>query len=144
MLTSETKRRIDACRDILVGKLPQPGDKILDPACGTGGFLVSAYRHILAHSTSSGSTMPGDKLTHDQRQKVYGNLAGYDVDDQMVKLSKVNLFLHGFPNSAQASANGCPVMKSWEPPCSGVLPFRERCTVRDLEPNCFTMPCTGR
>ena len=44
--------------------------------------------------------MPGDKLTHAQRQKVYGNLAGYDVDDQMVKLSKVNLFLHGFPDPA--------------------------------------------
>ena len=85
---------IVACLD------PQPGDKILDPACGTGGFLVSAYRHILAHSTSPGSTMPGDKLTHAQRQKVYGNLAGYDVDDQMVKLSKVNLFLHGFPDPA--------------------------------------------
>jgi type I restriction enzyme M protein len=85
---------IVACLD------PQPGDKILDPACGTGGFLVSAYRHILAHSTSPGSTMPGDRLTHAQRQKVYGNLAGYDVDDQMVKLSKVNLFLHGFPDPA--------------------------------------------
>ncbi|MFZ4483919.1 MAG: N-6 DNA methylase [Chthoniobacterales bacterium] len=85
---------IVACLD------PQPGDKILDPACGTGGFLVSAYRHILAHSTSPGSTMPGDQLTHAQRQKVYGNLAGYDVDDQMVKLSKVNLFLHGFPDPA--------------------------------------------
>lgn len=85
---------IVACLD------PQPGDRILDPACGTGGFLVSAFRHILAHHTSPGSTMPGDRLTHGQRQKVYGNLAGYDVDDQMVKLSKVNLFLHGFPEPA--------------------------------------------
>jgi type I restriction enzyme M protein len=87
--------------DFMVACLdPQPGDKILDPACGTGGFLVSSYRHVLAHHTSPGSTMPGDKLTHAQRQKVYGNLAGYDVDDQMVKLSKVNLFLHGFPDPA--------------------------------------------
>src|ERR1035437_8023890 len=79
---------------------PQPGDKILDPACGTGGFLVSAYRHILAKNTSPGSTMPGDQLKHGQRQKVYANLAGYDVTDLMVKLSKVNLFLHGFPDPA--------------------------------------------
>ena len=79
---------------------PQPADRILDPACGTGGFLVSAYKHILAQSTSPGSTIPGDRLTHAQRQKAYGNLAGYDVDDQMVKLSKVNLFLHGFPDPA--------------------------------------------
>ncbi len=93
--------------DFMVACLdPQPGDKILDPACGTGGFLVSAFRHILAKHTSGGdgksgrSPMPGDLLTHAQRQKVYANLAGYDVDDQMVKLSKVNLFLHGFPDPA--------------------------------------------
>ena len=28
MLTAETKRRLDACRDILVGKLPLPTDQI--------------------------------------------------------------------------------------------------------------------
>ena len=79
---------------------PQPGDRILDPACGTGGFLVSAYKHILANHTSPGSTNPGDKLTHDQRQKLYSNLTGYDTTDLMVKLTKVNLFLHGFPDHA--------------------------------------------
>ena len=79
---------------------PQSNDRILDPACGTAGFLVSAYKHILAKHTSPGSTIPGDKLTHDQRQKVYSNLAGYDITDLMVKLSKVNLFLHGFPDPA--------------------------------------------
>lgn len=87
--------------DFMVACLdPQPGEKILDPACGTGGFLVSAFKHILAHHTSTGSSIPGDKLTHAQRQKVYANLAGYDITDLMVKLSKVNLFLHGFPDPA--------------------------------------------
>lgn len=79
---------------------PQPVEKILDPACGTGGFLVSAYRHILAKHTSPKSSIPGDLLTHDQRRQVYKNLAGYDITDLMVKLSKVNLFLHGFPDPA--------------------------------------------
>jgi type I restriction enzyme M protein len=87
--------------DFMVACLdPQPSDRILDPACGTGGFLVSCYKHILAQHTSPGSAIAGDKLTHDQRQKVYSNLAGYDVTDLMVKLSKVNLFLHGFPDPA--------------------------------------------
>ena len=87
--------------DFMVACLdPQPDDRILDPACGTAGFLVSCYKHILAKYTSPGSTIPGDKLTHEQRQKVYANLTGYDVTDLMVKLSKVNLFLHGFPDPA--------------------------------------------
>jgi type I restriction enzyme M protein len=75
---------------------PQPTDSVLDPACGTGGFLVSAFRHILAKHTSPGSALRGDRLTHSQRQKLYGNFTGYDTNDQMVKLSRVNLFLHDF------------------------------------------------
>lgn len=87
--------------DFMVACLdPQPGERILDPACGTGGFLVSAYKYIVSKNTSPGSTMPGDRLTHGQRQKVYANLTGYDVTDLMAKLSKVNLFLHGFPDPA--------------------------------------------
>ncbi len=87
--------------DFMVSCLdPRPDDRILDPACGTAGFLVSCYKHILAKYTSPGSTTPGDKLTHEERQKVYANLTGYDVTDLMVKLSKVNLFLHGFPDPA--------------------------------------------
>ena len=85
---------IVACLD------PQPGDKILDPACGTGGFLVSAYKHILAQHTSPEATIPGDLLKFAQRKQVYSNLTGYDITDLMVKLSKVNLFLHGFPDPA--------------------------------------------
>jgi len=61
---------IVACLD------PQPGESVLDPACGTGGFLVSAYKHILAKHTSPGSAISGDKLTHAQRQKVYAGLTG--------------------------------------------------------------------
>ncbi len=87
--------------DFMVACLdPTPDDRILDPACGTAGFLVSCYKHILAKYTSPRSTTPGDKLTHEERQKVYANLTGYDVTDLMVKLSKVNLFLHGFPDPA--------------------------------------------
>jgi type I restriction enzyme M protein len=91
--------------DFMVACLdPQPGEKILDPACGTGGFLVSAFRHIMAKHTDgdgrNGQGIPGNKLTHAQRQAVYRSLTGYDITDLMVKLSKVNLFLHGFPDPA--------------------------------------------
>ncbi|MCX7046784.1 MAG: N-6 DNA methylase, partial [Candidatus Sumerlaeota bacterium] len=87
--------------DFMVACLdPKPTDRILDPACGTGGFLVSSFKHILAAHTSKGASSPGDKLSHDQRQRVYKNLTGYDITDLMVKLSKVNLFLHGFPDPA--------------------------------------------
>src|SRR5207302_989223 len=58
------------------------------------------YMQFLARHTARGSTMARDKRTHDQRQRLYSSLTGYDVTDLMVKLSKVNLFLHGFPDPA--------------------------------------------
>ncbi|HLP26690.1 MAG TPA: N-6 DNA methylase, partial [Acidobacteriota bacterium] len=83
--------------DFMVACLdPQPGQTVLDPACGTGGFLVSAFRHILLKHTSPSSTVRGDRLTHTQRQQLYAAFTGYDINDQMVKLSRVNLFLHEF------------------------------------------------
>ncbi|MFT3868897.1 MAG: N-6 DNA methylase [Nibricoccus sp.] len=83
--------------DFMVACLePKLTDKILDPACGTGGFLVSAFKHILHQHTTPGSSVPGDRLSHNQREKLFAAFTGYDINDQMVKLSRVNLFLHQF------------------------------------------------
>lgn len=82
--------------DFMVACLdPQPDDKILDPACGTAGFLVSAYRHILRTNMAQ---RPGDTLTQAQRVQLKKNITGYDITPLMVRLAKVNLFLHDFPD----------------------------------------------
>ena len=70
---------------------PKKDETILDPACGTAGFLISAYKHIL----KSNKNKP---LTPDEKKRLMGNLAGYDISPDMVKLSLVNMYLHGFPN----------------------------------------------
>jgi type I restriction enzyme M protein len=126
--------------DFLVAIIdPDKGETILDPACGTAGFLISAYKHILLkhtkanqisidsnsvrtlhatsqQATSQQATSPqyniftynqlekkpfnnlGDQLTPDDRKKLIRNFAGYDISPDMVRLSLVNLYLHGFPN----------------------------------------------
>jgi type I restriction enzyme M protein len=94
--------------DFMVACLdPQPSDRILDPACGTGGFLVSCYKHILAQHTSPGSTIAGDKLTHDQRQKVYSNFTGYDVTGRFSSSYVLggSLFLNGANKSIGTGRN---------------------------------------
>lgn len=99
---------------------PQKEDSILDPACGTAGFLISAYKHIIktnssnydkdtdphtfaAHGTpldelviQNGKKYNGDLLTPDQRAFLHKNLKGYDIAFEMVRLSLVNMYLHGF------------------------------------------------
>ncbi len=68
---------------------PQKSETISDPACGTAGFLISAYKHILAANQN---------LTPDERKKLMTNFAGYDISPDMVRLSLVNMYLHGFPS----------------------------------------------
>ena len=72
---------------------PQKNETVADPACGTAGFLLSAYKHILNQNTDK---RLGDKLTPDQRKKLAENFVGYDISPDMVRLSLVNMYLHGF------------------------------------------------
>ncbi len=73
---------------------PKKHETVLDPACGTAGFLISAYKHILrAHNPSDLGKTP---LTPDERGRLASNFKGYDISPDMVRLSLVNLYLHGF------------------------------------------------
>jgi len=72
---------------------PKKGEVILDPACGTAGFLISAYKHILRTNTDAKNT---STLTPDEKGRLAINFKGYDISPDMVRLSLVNLYLHGF------------------------------------------------
>jgi type I restriction enzyme M protein len=72
---------------------PKKTDTLLDPACGSAGFLISSYKHILkANADKKGHST----LTPDEKGRLAKNITGYDIDPLMVRLSLVNLYLHGF------------------------------------------------
>lgn len=92
---------------------PQKDETILDPACGTGGFLVSAFKHILKRNTEGYETAKvelenyvaegipvywGAKLSSSERNTIEKNIVGYDNTPLMVRLARVNLYLHHFGN----------------------------------------------
>jgi type I restriction enzyme M protein len=70
---------------------PKKNESILDPACGTAGFLISAWKHIFKQQNT-----PDHPLTYDERTSLAANIRGYDISPDMVRLSLVNLYLHGF------------------------------------------------
>jgi len=72
---------------------PKKDETILDPACGTAGFLISSYKHIKKANTDSKGV---DRLTPEERGRLAQNIKGYDISPDMVRLSLVNLYLHGF------------------------------------------------
>ena len=70
---------------------PKKEETVLDPACGTAGFLISAYKHILAANTDERGQ---SALTPEERGRLVNNLKGYDISPDMVRLSLVNMYLH--------------------------------------------------
>lgn len=94
---------------------PKLGDTICDPACGTGGFLLGAYQHILTQHTSDPHKQTdqngivrgliGDKLTDERQWKHLKEKTffGFDMDETMVRIGLMNLMMHGIshPNIQQ-------------------------------------------
>jgi type I restriction enzyme M protein len=72
---------------------PRKTETVLDPACGTAGFLISSWKHILQANTDADGH---STLTPDDRGRLAQNFKGYDISPDMVRLSLVNLYLHGF------------------------------------------------
>ncbi len=71
---------------------PQPTDKIADPACGSGGFLVAASEYIRDHYE--------DKFSDEKFRDHYNNsmFYGNDFDKTMIRIAVMNMILHGIEN----------------------------------------------
>jgi TaqI-like C-terminal specificity domain/N-6 DNA Methylase/Eco57I restriction-modification methylase len=98
---------------LLAGKTPRQLTKlrVLDPACGSGSYLISAYQHLLnwyfefytnneSEKWSKGSqarlvkTPTGLRLTLSERRRILlTNIFGVDIDDQAVDVTKLSLLL---------------------------------------------------
>ena len=70
---------------------PQKHEVIIDPACGTAGFLVSAYQHVKSQHELPGG---GSSLSVPDLTRLADNLKGYDISPEMTKLAMANMYLH--------------------------------------------------
>ena len=144
---------------------PDLGDAIFDPACGTGGFLIDAVEHVLAKYSDHLREIPiyGEEwlekkgITLEEAKKQNPNLQTYrkgagekipdwqllersifgiEVSRQMMRISMMNLVLHGIRNAQVKRANSLSEMGGLSdedlrrrykvvlsnPPFAGVLP----------------------
>jgi type I restriction enzyme M protein len=77
---------------------PQEDDRVLDPACGTGGFLRETLKHLLEHQEEGNAGDPDstqDLLAHQARLARFAqnNLFGADFDPFLVRASSMNLLM---------------------------------------------------
>ena len=85
---------------------PQSTEVIGDPACGTGGFLVSVAQYLMEKHTSPDGAIEdaetgekhytGDLLTEENWQHLRGGMFhGFDFDATMLRIAAMNMILHG-------------------------------------------------
>jgi type I restriction enzyme M protein len=91
---------------------PKKNETVLDPACGTAGFLISAFKHILKNNPN---------LTPDERARLVTDFRGYDIAPDMVRLSRANLYLHGFPNPIIHEYDTLTSEERWDERCDVIL-----------------------
>lgn len=91
--------------DMLVAAVdPKPGETVIDPACGAGGFLTSTARHFLEKKMKPAELAP----------LVSKHFFGIDKDDYLAKLARLHIALltGGHPNVHCADSvslqNGSP------------------------------------
>lgn len=85
---------------------PQLGNRIADPACGTGGFLLGAYQYMVTQLDKNKKNLKPDedgfirnsisgRLTKEVSGILNDSLYGYDIDVTMVRLGLMNMMMHG-------------------------------------------------
>ena len=92
----------------LIAELVEPelGNQIVDPACGTGGFLLGAYQYMVTQLDKNKQNIKPDEdgfirnsvsglLTKKVSDILNDSLYGYDIDVTMVRLGFMNLMMHG-------------------------------------------------
>ena len=90
---------------------PNKDESILDPACGTAGFLVEAYNHVTKNK----------KLTPNEIQELAKHIHGVDIDPGMAKIARVNLYLHGFKTPLITEDDTLSDEKLWGPKYDVIL-----------------------
>lgn len=86
---------------------PQLGNRIADPASGTAGFLLGAYKYLITQFTSDTYIQAddngfrrgtlADKLVDENAKKMLNEetFFGFDIDPTMIRIGLMNLMMHG-------------------------------------------------
>ena len=102
-----TPRHIIKLVTELVNPQLEKNQFIADPACGSSGFLLGAYQHIITEiAKADGAKLDVDEdgftrakasqsFTEDKKKILGENLWGYDIDQSMVRMGLMNLMMHG-------------------------------------------------
>ncbi|MGI8519669.1 MAG: HsdM family class I SAM-dependent methyltransferase [Actinomycetota bacterium] len=83
---------------------PQDGEKVIDPACGSGGFLI----HSLLHAKEANGWSGADAYRYANEY-----LYGVDFDDKLVRVAKMSMIVAGDGKANIVRVNSLDV-RAWQ------------------------------
>jgi len=101
---------------------PNPGDRIYDPACGTGGFIVIAFnyvseklrqKHKLSWNNPDKPTEAEEKALFDEIHETGYNIFGTDFNHNLVKAAQMNMIMNNDGRGGLYSVNSLKDPNEW-------------------------------
>lgn len=123
----------NACRMAVTMVNPQPHESVLDPSCGTGGFLITAMNHALAFIEQSERSEWSDPAagTDAERQELYRrrseylstNVLGIDLNPALVRAAKMNMVMNNDGSGGLWQANTLDNPHRWSADLRARIPL---------------------
>ena len=95
---------------------PQPGELIMDPACGSGGFLICALQHIwrIMDTHPTWKNLPPRKIFEEKCRIAKKTIHGVDKESDLVKITKAYMAIIGDGKSRIVQSNSLHSPKEFE------------------------------
>lgn len=102
---------------------PGPKDVVLDPACGTGGFLITVMNHVRAKieaaekrkwkNPDAPSVREQAELFRKTQEYAQHNIFGLDINPNLVKATKMNMVMNNDGSGSLYQANSLESPSAW-------------------------------
>ncbi len=123
----------NACRMAVTMMDPQPSERLLDPACGTGGFLIIAMNHVLQRIEQAERRlwMSNNAPTETERLELYRKrteylstkVFGLDLNPALVRATKMNMVMNNDGEGGVHQADSLAHPHTWNPDIANVVPL---------------------
>jgi type I restriction enzyme M protein len=121
----------NACRMAVEMLNPQPGERLLDPACGTGGFLITGMNHALAlieqgerlqwADPANPTDYERDELYRKRSEYLMQCVCGLDLNPDLVRAAKMNMVMNNDGSGGLFQANSLANPHTWDPAAAQVV-----------------------
>lgn len=123
----------NACRMAVSMLDPRPGERLLDPACGTGGFLIIAMNHVLDLievrdredwiDPAAPTEFEVQELYRKRNEYLAKAVFGLDLNPALVRAAKMNMVMNNDGSGGLFQANSLSSPHSWEASAGESIPL---------------------